>query len=515
MTSDTFTDYGFAQPPQPYWMASTDTTDHPALDRDINVDAAVVGGGIVGITLAYLLKREGVKVAVIEADRISQGTTGHTTAKITSQHSLIYDQMIKHLGKERAQQYARANESAIDFISGLIEEKGIECDFSRQSAYVYTQSDKYVKKIQDEVQAAASLGIKASYLEELPLPFKVKAAECFENQAQFHIRKYILALAEEIPGDGSYIFEQSRAIDFHEGNPCTVITKDNHRVTAENMILASHFPAYGGSGYYFARMYPEKSYALGIRISEEFPGGMYITAEDPGRSLRSTPYEGGELVIVAGEHHKTGQGPNTNEHYKNLLDFARENYHVRDVAYRWSTQDYTTLDDVPYVGRLTSKTPNIFVATGFKKWGMTNGTVSAILIKDLIVKGESPWAPVYDPSRFEADPMVKNFTTANIDVAKHLIGDKLKPLSKDADIEPGEARVVKHDGKKVGIYKDKKGKIHAVDIACPHMGCDLAWNAAELSWDCPCHGSRFTYEGDIIEGPALKSLRTSDFRFNP
>ncbi|UNC91360.1 FAD-dependent oxidoreductase [Candidatus Contubernalis alkaliaceticus] len=511
-----FEGISFENPPQPYWMAQWKTTDYPVLDKDIKVDVAVVGGGIVGITAAYLLKQENLTVAVIEADKIVQGTTGHTTAKITSQHSLIYSKLIKHLGKEKAQQYADANEYAIAFIEGLINEKQIDCDFSRQDAYVYTHSEKYIKQIQSEVEAASSLGIKAYYEEELPLPFKIKAAERFDNQAQFHPRKYIAALARDIPGDGSYIFEQSRAVDFHEGNPCKVIIEGGQTVTAGKVIIASHFPAYGSSGYYFARMYPERSYVLGLTIKEKFPGGMYITAEDPGRSLRFTPYENGQLVLMGGEHHKTGQGPNTDIHYKNLMKFAKETYEVTGIPYRWSTQDYTTLDDVPYVGNITSKSPDVYVATGFKKWGMTNGTVSAILLKDLIVKGESPWAPVYNPSRFEGDPMIKNFASANFDVVKHLIGDKLKAVSKDMDIKPGEAKIVVHDDEKVGIYKDEKNKIHAVNVTCTHMGCDLAWNTAELSWDCPCHGSRFTYEGDIIEGPALKTLRTDDpLKFNP
>lgn len=505
----------FNKPPQPYWIASTDFPVHPALEEDIRVNVAIVGGGIAGITAAYLLKQENYKVAVIEADRIVQGTTGHTTAKITSQHVLIYDKLIKHMGKEKAQQYADANEYAINFIEELIKEKGIDCDFSRQAAYVYTQSDKYIAQIQSEVKAAASLGIKAEYLEQLPLPFEIKAAERFDRQAQFHPRKYLLALAKKIPGDGSHIFEQTRAVDFHEGNLSTVITSKGHKVTAEYMIIASHFPAYGGSGYYFARMYPERSYALGITIKEKYPGGMYITAEDPGRSLRFTPYGDSELIIVGGEHHKTGQGPSTDTHYSNLAEFAQQTFEVTGMPFRWSTQDYTTLDDVPYVGKINSASYNVYVATGFRKWGMTNSTAAAILLKDLIVKGESPWAPVYDPARFEADPMFKNAASMNVDVAKHLIGDKLKTVPKDADLAPGEAKVIVHDGKKVGIFKDKKGKIHAVDNTCTHMGCKLAWNAAELSWDCPCHGSRFTYEGDIIEGPALKTLRTDHDRFNP
>ncbi|NLY38847.1 MAG: FAD-dependent oxidoreductase [Firmicutes bacterium] len=515
MDNSAFADYGFKDRPQPYWTASTASTDYPVLDRHLQIDVAIVGGGIAGITAAYLLKQEKLRVAVLEAGRIGQGATGHTTAKITSQHDLIYSKLIKHMGKEKAGQYAAANEGAIDFIEKLVQEKQIDCDFSRQPAYVYTQEEQYIKQIEDEVEAAASLGINAAYVSELPLPFKIKAAERFDHQAQFHPLKYLLALAREIPGDGSYIFERTRAIDFHEGSTCTVITKEGFKVKADVVIIATHFPAYGGNGYYFARMYPEKSYALGIKIKDDYPGGMYITAEAPGRSIRSTPLEDGTLVIVGGEHHKTGQGPNTNLHYQKLVEFARDHFTVTDMPYRWSTQDYTTLDDLPYIGQLTARTPNIYVATGFRKWGMTNSTAGAILLKDLIVHGDSPLAPVYDPSRFKTDPMLKNAVTVNIDVAKHLVGDKLKAADKDDTVAPGEAKVVMQDGKKIGLYRDDEGKIHAVNIVCTHMGCDLAWNAAELSWDCPCHGSRFTIDGEIIEGPALKTLQTEESRFNP
>ncbi len=515
MQQKTFADVEFEKPPEPYWIASTKPTRYHALEKDIKVDVAIVGGGIVGVTAAYLLKCENLTVAILEGDRIVQGATGHTTAKITSQHDLVYSKLIKHLGMDRARQYAEANQSAIDFIENLITEKKIDCDFSRQPAYLYTLSDQYVQQIQSEVDAAISLGIKAEYLEHLPLPMKIKACERFDNQAQFHPRKYLLALAKEVPGRGSHIFEQTRAVDFHEDRPCTVITAEGHRVTAEQVIIATHFPVYGSNGYYFARMYAERSYVLGIRIDGEFPGGMYITAEQPGRSLRCTPSDRGELILVGGEHHKTGQGPNTNTHYQNLIEFAKDMFEVAEIPFRWSTQDYTTLDDIPYAGRITSSSANVNVATGFRKWGMTNGTASAILLRDLIVKGESPWASVYDPSRFEGDPMIKNLAKINFDMAKHLVGDKLKSIPTDTNLEPGEARIVSHDGDKIGVFRDKKGKTHAVDVTCTHMGCDLAWNAAELSWDCPCHGSRFTYEGEIIEGPSLRTLRTTSGRFNP
>lgn len=504
-----YADFGFKNLPQSYWIASTETTNYPAVDKDIKVDAVIVGGGIVGITTALLLKKENLKVAVVEAKRIVERTTGHNTAKVTSQHNIVYSKMIKNMGREKAQQYAEANEYAISFIEDMINKKNIECDFSRQDAYIYTQFDKHIKLIEEEVEAASSLGIKASYLDEIPLDFNIKAAERFENQAQFHPRKYLLELAKEIPGDGSYIFEKTRAVDFNEGTPCSVTTENGFKVTADKMIIASHFPVYESSGFYSARLLnPGKTYALGIKAKERFPGGMYISVEEPGRFLRSTPYEEGELIIISGEHHQTGQDHNTNIHYKNLADYAQKAYDSPEILFRWSDQDFSTLDDAPYVGNITSKSPNTYVATGFKKWGMTNGTASAILLRDLIVKGESPWAPVYNPSRFEVEPMMKNFVSSNFDTAKHFIGDKLKAASKDKDIDPGEAKIIFYDNKKLGVYKDENGEIFAVDIVCSHMGCNLTWNAAELSWDCPCHGSRFTYKGDIIEGGALKPLKT-------
>lgn len=500
-------DNSLEKAPHSYWMASTPQTGYPALDEDITVDVAIVGGGMVGITAAYLLKREGLKVAVIEADHILQGTTGHTTAKVTSQHGLIHDKIKNSMGEEKARQYADANESAIRMIAQLVKEKNIDCDFTWSSAYVYTHKDEYVEQIKDEVETASRLGINASYLDEIPLPFKVKAAVRFDDQAHFHPRKYLLALAKEIPGGGSYIFEQTRAINIEEGSTCSVLTNRNKKVTASNIIIASHYPFYDWHGLYFTRIYPERSYALGVRINGKYPGGMYITAEDPTRSLRSQPYGHSELVIVSGEHHKTGQGENTLNHYWKLIDFACETFDVQDVPYHWSTQDCMSVDDVPYVGHLTSKTPNLYVATGFRKWGMTNSTASAMILKDLIVKGDSPWEPVYNPSRTTIRASAKNFIVENANVAAQLVKGKLQALPEDIDIKEGEGKVVEVDGQRAGAYRDERGTLHLVDTTCTHLGCEVQWNAAEKTWDCPCHGSRYTYEGEIVEGPTLKSIK--------
>lgn len=495
----------FSSTHEPYWIASAPKTDYPTLDKDINVDVAIIGGGIVGITSAFLLKRKGIKVAIIEASKIAQGTTGYTTAKITSQHDLIYHKIKGRIGEEKARQYAEANESAIHFIANLVKEKNIDCDFCWRPAYIYTQSDEYIEKIQNEVKAASTLGIKASYLDKVPLPFNIKAAVRFDDQAQFHPLKYLLPLAQEVPGDGNYIFEHTKVVDVNDNEKCVVMTNSGKKVTASKVIIASHFPCYDGLGMYFARMYVEKSYVLGVKTKEHFPEGMFANAEDPGRSLRSQKFNDSEIILVGGEHHKTGSEKNTNIHYENLGDFAKETFDLENILFRWSTQDCMTVDDIPYVGYLTSKTENVLVATGFAKWGMTNGTASAMILTDLITKGESQWAPVYSPSRFDVTSIPK-LVSENLDVAVNLVGGKITPVPNDVDIKNGEAKVISVDGERVGAYRDENGKLHVVDITCTHLGCELVWNEAEKTWDCPCHGSRFNYDGDNVEGPAFNRL---------
>ncbi len=497
--------------PQSYWIASTGNTNYPTLSEDINVDVAIVGGGLVGISCAYLLKKEGLKVAVLEAGHIAKGTTGHTTAKITSQHELIYGKIKNQMGEELARQYADANETAIYEIKKIAEENNIHCDYISQSAFVYTQQDEYIQKISDEVKVASSLGIKASYVEEIPFSIPIKAAARFDNQAQFHPLKYLLALAKTIPNNECHIFEQSRAVDIEEGNNYIITTTQGKKVNAKKVIIASHYPFYNKHGAYFTRIYTERSYVVAIKAKEKYPGGMYINAEEPARSLRHQPYEDGELILVGGDHHKTGQGIDTIEHYKTLIDFANDVFTVEDIPFRWSTQDCMTLDGLPYVGHFTSDTPNMYIATGFGKWGMTNSMVSAMILRDLITKGESPWQDVYNPSRQTILASAKNFIVENFNVAQQLIDGKLSPASEDFDVKPGEGKVVRIDGEKVGAYRDENNTLHLVNITCTHMGCELNWNSAEKSWDCPCHGSRFSYEGEIIEGPASKPLsKTND-----
>ncbi len=490
----------------PYWLASAKPTGCQVLNEDIRADVAIIGGGLVGITTAYLLAKENISVALIEANLIGQGTSGHTTGKITCQHDLIYSKLIDRFGLEIAKQYAQANQEAIKFLTTLITSQSIACDFSKQAAYLYTQQDEYVKVVEDEIEAAGKVGIKAQALKEIPLPFAVKIAERFDEQAQFHPGKFISSLVKIIQQSGGRLFEQTRAIDFLAGSPFTIITENRHKVFADEVVVASHFPVFDGGGCYFARVHPDRSYAIAIKAKEKFPGGMYITPKSPVRSLRSTPYKDGELIIIVGEHHRTGQGVAEKNHYRNLVDFAEKTFTVEEIPYRWSAQDYMSADDVPYVGRISPEHRNVYVATGFRKWGISNGIAAATLIRDLIVKGESPYWEAFNPARFRVDAKMQQSMAAGTKTAKEIIAVKPENISPQDEPEKNQALVVEGEKGRIGLYKDNEGNLYAVNITCTHLGCELVWNEAELSWDCPCHGSRYSYSGEIIEGPTLHPL---------
>lgn len=493
--------------PKSYWLDSTAGTNYPTLDSDIEVDIAIIGGGITGITTALLLKNEGFKVALIEADKIVQGTTGHTTAYVTSQHDIIYNNLINQMGFDKAKQYADANEGAIDFIENMVNKYNIDCDFCRLPAYTYTTDENYIEIIKAEVKAAKSLGIKASFVEELDLPFSIKGALCFENQAQFHPRKYLLKIAENTSGDDCQIYEHTRAVDIeHDNKSHTVITDTGFKVKASKVILASHFPFYDGLGLYFARLRPQRSYVITAKIKEDLPKGTFVDAGEDGWYFRSQNYKDGQMIIIGGEEHKTAHGGDMVKHYDNLIKFAEKNFNIEKFLYRWSTQDYITIDGVPYVGNLTSTSENIYVATGYGEWGMTNGTAAANILRDIIVKKESPYEEVYNPSRHIFPNGIKKFAKENLDVTGQLIKGKLQAGEHDFNLKNNEGKMVDIDGERYGAYRDKNGEFHIVDITCTHIGCELKWNSAETSWDCPCHGSRFTFEGDIIEGPAVTRL---------
>jgi glycine/D-amino acid oxidase-like deaminating enzyme/nitrite reductase/ring-hydroxylating ferredoxin subunit len=392
-------------------------------------------------------------------------------------------------------------------IASFVREYNISCDFIRKPAYTYAESAESRDLVAAEADAARSLGLPATFTDDVPLPGRTYGAVRFADQAQFHPLKYLLRLASLIPGDGSRVFEKTRALEVHDERDRTMVRTERGTVTAKAVVLATHYPFYDGPGFYYARMYPSRSYVLGIRIGEPFPEGMFINAESPAHSWRSQPAEGGELVLVGGMEHRTGENVDTREHYRSLADYARSVYPVRSIDYHWSAQDYITIDGVPYIGRLADGHENVYIATGFRKWGMTNGTAAAMILADMIRGRENPWSGVYAPDRFKPMASIQTFLAHNIEVAEKYIGGAISRPSGDLrDIPPGEGRILMIEGRKTGVFRDREGRVHAVNPTCTHKGCVVAWNSAEETWDCPCHGSRYDAYGKVIHGPAVKGL---------
>ncbi|MGD7022976.1 FAD-dependent oxidoreductase [Rossellomorea vietnamensis] len=494
--------------PEPYWRESVSFDSYPPLSQDTEVEIAIVGGGIAGITAGYELAKQGKKVAIIEAGSILNGTTGHTTAKITAQHGLIYDELIQHFGVDLTKTYYQANNDALQYIKQNVRDLQIECDLTEEDAYVYSITEKYDQKVRQEFIAYNKLGIDGELVEKLPIDLDIKSAVVMKKQAQYHPLKYLKALVEEFTKNGGTIYENTTAVDIQEGSSPTVITREGRKVNCSNVLICSHFPFFDGKGFYFAKMYASRSYILGVKAKKEFPGGMYLNAENPTRSLRFTDVNGEKLILVGGEDHKTGQGKDTVKHYEALEEYVESVLGIEELSYRWSAQDLISVDKVPYIGQLTANHKNIFVATGFKKWGMTSGTAAGMILSDLIIKKSSPYEEIFSPSRFVADPSIKHYLEYNGDVAKHLIKGKITPASKSpADLENGEGAHVSVNGQKGGAFKDEDGTLHIVDTTCTHMGCEVHWNHGERTWDCPCHGSRFSIDGEVLEGPANKPLK--------
>jgi glycine/D-amino acid oxidase-like deaminating enzyme/nitrite reductase/ring-hydroxylating ferredoxin subunit len=491
--------------PASFWIDSTGDIDASTFVNNALVDVAIVGAGIAGLTAANLLKRAGKTVAVIESRRIAIGTSGHTTAKVTSLHQLIYADLIKEMGEEKARLYAQSNQSAVEQVAKFVAEEKIDCDFSRQSAYTFAESPKNLNQIEAEVEAAAKLGLPVSFVRETSLPFPIVGAVRFENQAQFHARKYLVHLAKNIPGNGSYLFENTKVEGVDEGEPCQIQTNQGV-VKAKDVIVATNLPILD-QGLFFAKTYPKRSYIIAAQIEpSEAPEGVFIGTGENYRSIRTTPYEKGLLLLIGGEGHKTGTVDDTEERYLRLEDYARARFGVNNFEYRWSTQDMVSFDKVPYVGKLTPLNNHIYVATGFSLWGMSNGTMSGMLLSDLILGIDNPWINLYDATR--ATPFVSGTSLKeNVNVGVHWVGDRLKGLTSSLnEVTNGEGKIVTVDGQKVAAYRDEQGTMHAASAVCSHLGCIVNWNQAEKSWDCPCHGARYTYEGEVIRGPAIQDL---------
>ncbi|AHG04518.1 FAD-dependent oxidoreductase [Halobacterium sp. DL1] len=490
------------------WLETSAETSYDALDGGTRVDTVVVGGGIVGITTASKLADAGQTVAVVDRDRILAGVTGHTTAKLTSLHGLLYDYLLEQFDEDRARQYADANQRAIDEVESTVEDRGIDCDFERVPAYTYVEDHDRRQAVRDEVEAARRLDLPASYTESTELPYDVAGAVKFEEQAQFHPRNYLLELAGDLVESGSHVFENTRALDVEPGSPCRVST-DRGELVADDVVVATNFPFFD-EGLYFARLEPKRSYVLAARLAGETPDSIYYRQSDPYFSVRPHPAGDESLVLFGGQNHKTGHEVSGVDRYRKVEREARTRFDVDSVEYRWSTQDYRSIDSVPFVGKLAPHTKHVYVATGFGGWGLTNGTAAGMVLSDLILGRESPWTGVYEPTRFNASASTRELVKYNTESMRHFFEDRLKgrPSGVRVGLDRGEAKIVDSEEGPVGVYRDERGEVHTVSAVCPHMGCHVEWNDGEESWDCPCHGSRFDYDGRVVHTPAVSDLET-------
>jgi glycine/D-amino acid oxidase-like deaminating enzyme/nitrite reductase/ring-hydroxylating ferredoxin subunit len=464
----------------------------PALKNDISTEVAVIGGGLAGVLIACFLQQRGIPVVVLECRKTGGGITKNTTAKITSQHSLIYKKLITYKGEQRAWEYARANQLAIDKYDELINELNIDCDFEVLPNYIYTLEDE--QKIRQEVEAALKLGLPATFTRETTLPFKVKAAIRFDKQAQFHPLKFLDKVADTLK-----IYEDTRVTQINKNG---LIITDQGSVKAKKVVIATHYPFINVPGYYFIRLHQERSYLVALegcgKAKDDFYG-MYLDADQDGFTFRK--YK--DYMILGGGYHRTGQYQPLNS-YAKIERAARRWYPNSSIKYTWSNQDCMTPDSVPYIGRYSVRTPNIYVATGFNKWGMTSSMVSAMIISDMITGKENEYRKVFTPRRLMLSGSRVFIKDAAI-ITISLLSEHLKiPHDRLKDIERGKAGVIRHDGQRVGVYRDHEDKYYFVTTKCPHLGCKLEWNQNEMTWDCPCHGSRFDYQGKMINNPAMR-----------
>lgn len=427
------------------WSDHSNIPQFPQLHKDIKTEVLIIGGGMCGILCAYFLEQKGIDYVLVEGERIGQGITKNTTAKVTSQHGLIYDKLIKNAGIEKAKMYLQSNENALSKYRELCQ--NIKCDFEQKDAYTYSLSDR--KQLEDEVKAVNVLGLKAELVDKLPLPFETKGAIKVGNQAQFNP---LLFLSEIVKGLKIYENTFIRDIKDH-----TAIA-DDVKIMANKIIVATHFPLINRHGSYFLKMYQHRSYVIALENAPKV-NGMYVDEAQKGMSFRN--YE--DLLLIGGGDHRTGK---SGGNWKELRDFAKKHYPEATEKYAWATQDCMSLDGIPYIGHYSKQTPQMYVATGFNKWGMTSSMVTAMILSDMVMGKDNEWRQVYSPHRSMLKPQL---FMNGVEAVSNLLTPTMK--------------------------------------RCPHMGCALKWNKIERTWDCPCHGSRFDNKGQLIDNPAKHNAK--------
>jgi glycine/D-amino acid oxidase-like deaminating enzyme/nitrite reductase/ring-hydroxylating ferredoxin subunit len=489
--------------PASIWLQRSQPPAFPRLEGDRDYDVVVLGAGIAGVSLALELVEAGRRVGLLEAGTVAGGASGNSTAKISSLHALTYDQLERQHGPGVARAYGEANEAGLSAIAERVEQLGVECDFERRDNFTYSLDQAEIPKLRSEADTAKRSGLPASYVSDVELPFEVAGAVRFANQAQFDPVPYIRALAARFTEAGGDLFEHSPATAVSDGDPCEVSVRGGATVRAGQVAVTTHFP-FLDRGLYFARMHPERSYVVAARIRGEVPKGMYLSTESPAHSIRQIPDPDGELLMVGGESHKTGQGDSA-ECFQRLASWAQANFEVERFEYRWATQDPIPADKIPFIGKLHPFTDRLFVATGFRKWGFAAGAAAAQILADQIADRPNPWAFAFDPSRLRPRASAGSLAKENANVAYRFFADRLH-RGVARELAPGEGAIVGDGPAQRAVYRDETGALTAVSARCTHLGCIVNWNAGERSWDCPCHGSRFAPDGMVIEGPAVDPL---------
>ncbi|MGI6239540.1 MAG: FAD-dependent oxidoreductase [Christensenellales bacterium] len=473
------------------WMKEVQIPPRPQLEGDLRADVCVIGAGLAGVNCAYRLAQAGLRVVVLEAARIGAGTTARTTAKITAQHDLIYDALARSFDADTARIYAKANTDAIEDYAQIIDREGIDCNFARADHLVYALRD--ASALESEHRAMRDAGLNAYLTDRTELPFSVAGAVGLRDQAHIHPLKFLGALAEKLE-----IYEQSRAIDVGKGIVCT----PGGSVRAAHIVVATRFPFINAPGYYFLRMHQERSYAAALTGAPAIKH-MYIDMADGGLSIR--PYAG--MMILGAGSHRTGENPGGQ--YEKLSRAMGAHFPGAQAAATWSAQDCVTQDRLPLIGRYAGRTDELYVLTGFAKWGLTTAMAGAKVVEDLILGRESDAARIFAPAR----SIVKGAKGMADDIKASVKGFAKRILPPEGllnDLAPGEAREIAHAGEKLGAYRDEAGQVHIVSLVCPHLGCALSWNADDLSWDCPCHGSRFDIRGALLDGPSQRGIDKED-----
>lgn len=472
------------------------------LPEDIRVNTVIVGAGICGLLCAYFLQRKGVRdIAVIDANEICSGVTANTTAKITSQHGLIYAKLIQGLGEERTAQYLAANERAVGHYREIIALEQIDCDFTSCNAWVYTTSGNDLQSIEDETSAAQKLGLAAAFDTKTELPLPVRGAVRFPGQACFHPLKFAYRIGNILEKNGCKIYTRTKATGAEEG----IVHTDRGSIRAEHIVSCSHYPFIDKSSLMFTKIYQDRSYVLALQNTGAIRD-MYLDSADGGFSFRPQKDEGNEVRILFGAYdHKTGH-EDKKLHFESLRREAEKCYPQSKVASMWSAQDCMTHDKIPYIGCYRRAGENIYIATGFNKWGMTSGMAAADIISDLITKGRSDYGEAFCLNRGDTGLQAKSFVKESIDIAGNFLTHLTMADKSLQAIQKNEGGIVGLDGKRAGVYRDRDDEFYAVKPVCTHMDCAIKWNKDENTWDCTCHGSRFDYKGNVIGGPALEPL---------